>query len=391
MQAEVRLVEPLLIDISRLLDRAAKGRLPTGVDRVMLAYLERWGDRSLAILQKGNWRRVLGPVHSQQLFALLRQRPERFAQRMNRVVAKACLPPWPRQQWPGAWALHLGQTGLENPGFVPWVRHSGQKPVFFVHDLIPLTHPEYCRVGEGVHHQQRLRTMLHCAAAVVANSAQTLADFERYAAGLGLPVPPGVVAPLAPADLGQGALQVPPLQDPYFVVLGTIEPRKNHLLLLNVWRELAQQLGPRCPKLVVVGQRGWECEQVVDMLERCHAIHPHVLEVPCCTDQELATWLRHARALLFPSFAEGFGMPLVEALALGTPVVASRLPVFQEVAGDTPDYLSPIDGAGWMQAVHDYLPLGSARRQAQCQRMAGFAVPTWEDHFQKVESLLERL
>ena len=68
------MVEPLLIDISRLLDRAAKGRLPTGVDRVMLAYLERWGDRSLAILQKGRWRRVLaaGSRHSNK-----RREPDR--------------------------------------------------------------------------------------------------------------------------------------------------------------------------------------------------------------------------------------------------------------------------------------------------------------------------
>ena len=114
------MVEPLLIDISRLLDRAAKGRLPTGVDRVMLAYLERWGDRSLAILQKGSWRRVLGPVHSQQLFTLLLQRPERFAQRMNRVVQRhACHPgPGSNGRAPGlfTWGRRAWKTRVLSPG-----------------------------------------------------------------------------------------------------------------------------------------------------------------------------------------------------------------------------------------------------------------------------------
>jgi glycosyltransferase involved in cell wall biosynthesis len=183
----------------------------------------------------------------------------------------------------------------------------------------------------------------------------------------------------------------PPREAPYFVVLGTIEPRKNHRLLLNLWRELVARLGPATPHLVLIGRRGWECENVVDMLERCDALRGHVHEVPGCTDATLAQYLQHARALLFPSFAEGFGMPLVEALLMGTPVVASTLPVFREIAGAVPDYLGPLDGPGWTQAVLDYAADPSPRRDAQLQRMQGFRMPTWQAHFAQVEQLLEQL
>ena len=175
------------------------------------------------------------------------------------------------------------------------------------------------------------------------------------------------------------------------MVLGTIEPRKNHLLLLHVWRQIVAELGEAAPQLVVIGQRGWECEQVVDLLDRCTALQGHVTELPRCGDQELATWLAHAQALLFPSFTEGFGMPLVEALTLGVPVIASDLPVFREVAGGIPDYLDPIDGLGWYQRVLGYLAVGGPMRCAQRVRMEGFRAPTWGEHFTVVESLLDRV
>jgi glycosyltransferase involved in cell wall biosynthesis len=381
----------VLIDISRLLDRFSRGRLPTGVDRVCLSYIQRWGEQSRATLQKGNWRRVLSHSASQRLFELVLNPGADFAQRMNRAVAQACVPPWPQQQVRGALSWHLGQTGLEKPGFEQWLNRSQQRPLYFVHDLIPLTHPEYCRPGEDVHHHQRMALVLRTAAGVVVNSQDTSEALQGFAHANRLPQPPTVVAPLAPAPLKHEQNHAPPLVGAYFIALGTIEPRKNHLLLLNVWRELVQRLGPAAPTLVIVGQRGWECEQVADMLDRCLALRGHVKEIPRCTDAELGHWLQHARALLFPSFVEGYGMPLVEALSVGTPVVASNLSVFAEVAGDVPDVLSPIDGEGWLQAVLDYSAESSPRRATQLQRMVSYRVSTWDDHFAAVEGLLGQL
>ena len=109
-----------------------------------------------------------------------------------------------------------------------------------------------------------------------------------------------------------------------------------------------------------------------------------------CDDAALATWLHHAQALLFPSFAEGYGIPLVEALSLGTPVIASDLPVFHELAGEIPEYLDPMDGLAWKRLVLDYALPGSARRTAQLSRMAGWQAPTWQAHFEQVEAFMAR-
>lgn len=381
----------IFIDISRLLGRASLGRLPTGVDRVCLAYIQRWGARAQAVVQKGNWRRLVPYKESQELFALLQDLSPRFAYRMNWVIARASLPPWPSQDAAGKPCLYLGHSGIELRGFVSWLQSTRQKPVYFVHDLIPITHAEYCRAGEQAAHVKRMTAMLQTGVGLIGNSRSTIDALRDFALSRSLPMLPAIVAPLAPALLPELSETQSPLICPYFVVLGTIEPRKNHLLLLNVWRELVQRFGTAVPHLVVIGQRGWECENVVDLLERCEPLKPFVHEIAACSDSDLARYLKHARALLFPTFVEGYGMPLVEALMLGTPVVASDLAVFREIAGKVPDYLCTIDGPGWMQAVMEYTAIPSAKRDAQLGRMQEYRLPTWDDHFTQAENFLGQL
>jgi glycosyltransferase involved in cell wall biosynthesis len=141
----------------------------------------------------------------------------------------------------------------------------------------------------------------------------------------------------------------------------------------------------------VVGRRGWENENVLDMLERCAAIDGLVRETGALPDREVATLLRGARALLFPSFAEGFGLPLAEALALGVPAIVSDLPALREVGGAVPDYLDPMDGIAWRNAVLDYARPDSPARRAQMSRLASWKPPGWAEHFARVDALLERL
>ncbi|MGB9610514.1 MAG: glycosyltransferase family 4 protein, partial [Bryobacteraceae bacterium] len=342
-----------LLDVTRLVDRQMQGRLPTGVDRVCLEYVRRYGDRSCALIRLGRRWVVLSAQDSARLFAALLSPAEGFNHRVCWWVAKAL----PRSALKGvpreAVLLNMGHSGLDRPDYGVRVRQYDLRPVFFLHDLIPITHPEYCRPDEATRHQRRLETMLSSGRGIVANSSATLDQLRAYVGERGVALPPCAVAPLGVARLPQPD-DAPPLGVPYFVVLGTIEPRKNHLLLLHVWRHLVETLGEAAPRLVIIGQRGWECEQVVDLLERCPAVRRSVIERAHCSDAELATWLKHARALLFPSFVEGFGIPLIEALSLGVPVIAADLPVFREVAGAIPEYLDPLDGAGWRRVILGY-------------------------------------
>ena len=153
---------------------------------------------------------------------------------------------------------------------------------------------------------------------------------------------------------------------------------------------IAKALG-NAPRLVIIGQRGWECENVVDLLERSELLHGFVFEFSRCNDADLATYLHHAQALLFPSFVEGYGMPLIEALAAGLPVIASDLKVFREFAADIPEYVDPLDPQRWLGLIREYASVTSLQRAAQIERMRTFQLPTWERHFELLESLLSRL
>jgi glycosyltransferase involved in cell wall biosynthesis len=375
----------LLIDVTRLAARLLEGKRPTGVDRVSLAYIQRFRARASAMVRHwGRWMH-LTPDSSQRLFAALLGEAGDAPRVVRSEVARAYVLRWGLPA--DALLFNTGHSGLDDPGYAERVRRHGLRPVYFVHDLIPLTHPECCRPGEADKHRQRLLTMLNTGHGIIANSQATLEDLRRFARDAGLRLPPSVVAHLGVEALPAPAAQAP-LAEAYFVALGTIEARKNHLLLLQLWRQMSEAGLPDLPRLVLIGQRGWECEQVLDLLERCPALHGRVLELGDCGDAELANWLHHARALLFPSFVEGFGMPLVEALHAGVPVLASELPVFREIAGDVPEYLDPLDGPGWRRAVLDYARADSPLRAAQLQRMGAFRAPSWADHFAAVESAL---
>jgi glycosyltransferase involved in cell wall biosynthesis len=383
----------LLLDVSRLVWRAWAGKLPTGIDRTCLAYVAHFRERAQAVVQRGSSTLVLPAKASQRLFGLLLAPSVDFKLTLMGLLTSALLF-GRRGDLSGRVYLNVGHTGLDKPGHGEWIRRTGVLPFYFVHDLIPLTHPEYCRPGEPEKHLRRMTALLTFATGVIANSRETLNELAVFA-GLqqALDMSPGLVAPLG---VGKGLSAATKAEGvslpgrPYFVMLGTIEGRKNHLIILNIWAEMARRLGAACPQLVVIGQRGWESEQVCDMLDRSEAIRGHVIELSRCGDVQLAAYMNNARALLFPSFVEGYGLPLVEALAAGTPVIASDLSVFRELAGEIPDYLSPVDGLGWSEAIEAYASDGSPMRAAQIARMAGWRAPHWEDHFVLVESWLAR-
>ncbi len=381
---------PILIDITRLVYRRLSHTLPTGIDRVSIEYLRHYGGRARAVLGFGPFSAVMSAGDSARLFRAVADPAEPAGLLLLTSIAKAILWRWLALDVAGSFLFNTGHVGLENR-FHAWaLRWRGARPIVVVHDLIPITHPEYCRPGERARHVARMTCAARISAGVVANSHHTLEVLTGFCREHRLPMPPAIVARLA-----HGLPSLPPgprpLAAPYFVILGTIEPRKNHWMLLQLWRRLVDLHGERAPRLVVIGQRGWECENVVDLLERCQQLQGIVIEHPRCTDAELVTWLHHAQALLFASFAEGYGLPVAEALSLGVPVIASELPVFREIAGDVPEYADPLDGQRWEALVTDYAQPDSPLRAAQLARMHRFHQSTWPEHFERVDALLTRL
>jgi glycosyltransferase involved in cell wall biosynthesis len=382
-------VSKILLDVTRLLNRLYDRLLPTGVDRVGLAYIRRYGGEARAVLSERGLSAVLTERDSQQAFDWL---ASSICNRSSilKLVARASIYSFHRASFKDGILLHTSHTGMEFPRYYHAMTRRNTRKVFMVHDLIPLTHAEYCRSGVDQIHRHRIHTALKHADGLIANSQATLDSLAAEARNANLPLPPSVVARLASGMTPHPPVPRP-LDAPYFVMLGTIEPRKNHWFMLHVWRRLVEQLGEATPKLVVIGRRGWECENVVDMLERCAQLPGVVFEDGNCSDAQLHAYLQHAQALLFPSFVEGYGMPLVEALSLRVPVLASDLEAFHELADNIPDYLDPLDGPGWLARIRAYMGVDSPARAAQLARIDHFREPTWSEHFEHVDRFLETL
>lgn len=380
---------PILLDVSRLIWRQWTRRLPTGIDRVCLAYLEHFAPRARAVVQFGRFRRILDRDSSDRLFSLLLAGSDQFRRRLVAILAAAAFRA--EDDVDGQLYLNIGHTGLNSRFLSPWLKDRGLRSVFLIHDLIPITHPQYCRDGEAERHHDRIENALRSASAIIVNSAATERDVARFAKVERLPTPPCLVAWLGVDNSAPPAAptQPAPLR-PYFVLIGTIEGRKNHLLILRAWADLVARLGQDAPELIIIGQRGWKAHAAIDILDNPGSLTNHVRELPRCPDDTLRHLLAGARALLMPSFAEGFGLPLIEALLNKTPVLATDLEVFREIAGDIPEYLEPNDQAGWVKAILAYTADGT-ERQRQLNAMTGFRAPNWTDHFDKVEQFLEAI
>jgi len=382
-------VPNIFLDITRLLNRLYDGLLPTGVDRVGLAYVSRYGARARAVLSERGYCTVLSKRHSQMVFEWLSN--SRCSKNdIRKLVVLSCINGLRQPKIKNGILLHTSHNGIEFPRYYDALKKLQVDVVFMVHDLIPLTHAEYCRALVDKAHAARIHTALTYAKGVIANSQFTLDSLVHEAGRVNLPMLPSVVAHLA-SGIKPFAESPRPIPTPYFVLLGTIEPRKNHWFLLHVWRRLVEQLGNAAPKLVVIGRRGWECENVVDMLERCAALKGVVIEEAGCSDERLRSYLQHAQALLFPSFVEGYGMPLAEALALQVPVLASDIAVFHEIADDIPEYIDPLDGLGWLAHIKEYMQPKSPARAAQLERTKRFREPTWARHFEQVDAFISTL
>jgi glycosyltransferase involved in cell wall biosynthesis len=248
----------------------------------------------------------------------------------------------------------------------------GVRIMAMVHDLIPITHPEYCSPAAGPWHQQRIEQLLEYAELIITNSQSTANELREFARTIQLTTPRLCAAPLGVESAFLEAPLIPPAAGPYFVCVGTLEPRKNLHLLFNIWRRLAERLGDDTPPLVLAGQRGWETESIIDHLDRSPAVRRHVHEASGLNDAELAGLIAGATALLSPSYTEGFNLPIAEAFALGTPVIASDIPVHRELASGA-HLIDPLDGPAWLTAIE------SAIRTRPATNMT--ALPSWAAHF----------
>lgn len=381
---------PVCLDLTRLVSRAGAGPM-TGIDRVEYAWLlhvltlpapmalVRMApgfallDRAaMAVLadkiSRDDWGRTDMLGHLSRRISPTRRRAESdirrlaFARCARHGLGRMLARHLPRNSV----YFNIGHSNLSDRALGALAR-AGAEIAVLVHDFIPLEHPDLQRAGTVAAFRARIGAIARHADRVIYTSAAVAAAGARWLPGL-----PAVVAPLGITPTPAAPVTRP--DRPYFVTLGTIEPRKNHALLLDIWQRLDAEMGHGAPHLLILGQRGWNNAATFARLDQAPMMGRSVFELPGLSDGDIAGLLQGARALLFPSLTEGYGLPPLEAAALGVPVICADLPVYHETLGNYPVYLQAHDSYAWQRHILALAKGAGARKHPP-------ALPTWQDHF----------
>jgi len=264
-----------------------------------------------------------------------------------------------------------------SPDFVLPPLQRRTRALLTVHDLSFLRHPETFPTKLGAYLNQAVPRSVARADHILADSEATRRDLIDL-----LNVPPkkvttlygGVSPRFTPQADADERLRLQTHYNvgarPYILAVGTVQPRKNYVRLMEACDPLAAQ---RDLDLIIVGRPAWLSEPIVAAAEQ----RPYVHLMGFLADADLPALYRQAEALAFPSVYEGFGFPPLEAMACGTPVVASTASSVPEVVGDAGLLIDPLDVPAWTAGVTQVLDAPSLRARLRQAGLARAATFTW--------------
>jgi glycosyltransferase involved in cell wall biosynthesis len=271
-------------------------------------------------------------------------------------------------------------------------KDTGCQIVLGCYDLVPVIYPEFsARADIEDLFQQHVADIAHTATRVFAISTNTKQDLEDFwrRADIKPKLPPVDVIPLAsmavPHELPSlsehdaGRLRHIRAQGDYIVYVSTLEARKNHRLAINLWRQLFHERGRECPQLVLVGRRGWGCDDLIAQMERMPAtLAGKIIWLDEVNDSLLQHLYKHCLFSLFPSYYEGWGLSANEALAFGKVCVVANNSALPEATQNTMPSAHPSDFLEWKRIVEKILDEPGYRMRLESDIAAQFQTRSWE-------------
>jgi glycosyltransferase involved in cell wall biosynthesis len=271
-------------------------------------------------------------------------------------------------------------------------RHNGITICQFIHDLIPLLASEHVVDHVPEHFERWLKQLTGNTDCFLTNSQATKADLDGWLAQNSVDVPTGVL-PLAHqfVDYDRDPSSKPALTNgpirahirnaarlPYVLCVGSLESRKNIWTLANVWQRIHSRLGISTPRLIFAGNPGWLREDFDDFIRGTGSLNGYIRIIERPSDAELGYLYSRCLFSVFPSYKEGWGLPVGESLWFGRPVVCSNTSAMPEVGGTLADYIDPTSAesieAGLLRMITD-----AGYRERRASDIAGAQLRTWEN------------
>ena len=290
----------------------------------------------------------------------------------------------------------LATEGARTSRILALARHSGSRTGVIGFDCVPISSGETTGPGMGAAFSLNLAAVRHMdqVAAISRAAAREYSGWRRMLAGTGLPGPavtpvllPVEAQPPTDAALARVREQFETATTPLVLCVGSHEPRKNHLAVLHA-AELAWQAGHRF-RLAFVGGNSWAAEPFARRMAELVARGRPLVSVQGMADDDLWAAYRLARCVLFPSLNEGFGLPVAESLASGTPVITSDFGSMREIAeGGGALLVDPRDDADLARALSSMLADDELHARLRAQALARTGQRTWDQYADEVWDVL---
>lgn len=288
------------------------------------------------------------------------------------------------------WNAHIRRSAI-----LPELKKQGVKIAVYVYDIIPITYPQYCHENTTFFFMNYLGAFLQYADIIIVSAESTLRQINKLTERLGLKRKKIYVSWLGAdftAKSNQGEYVEKEVknivkQGRYILCIGTIEPRKNHKLLLDAYDEKLADMGIN---MVFAGKIGWNVEELHQRILKHPKYGKGLYHLKGLNDASIDYLYRNAYVVAFPTFEEGFGLPVIESIQRKSLLVASDIPVLREVGGEYCDYFDPNSPNSLIMLIEKYMK-DPILYQTKKEKLKEYVPVTWEQVSDSVEDALMTL
>lgn len=288
------------------------------------------------------------------------------------------------------WNMRMRRSWL-----FPILKRRGIKIVTQLYDLIPIQHPQYCHENTVLNFMVYTGANIKYADLIITSAQATVKQLDILTDKLGAERKNSVVVPLG-CDFNAENGHVPhPADDvrnavgagKYVLMVGTIEPRKNHKIVLDA---LDSGMGGTDMNVIFAGRIGWNVDELEKRIRTHHLNGKKLFYFDSASDDDIDYLYKNAFAVVFPTYNEGFGLPVIEAFQRNTPVFASDIEVLHEVAGDFADYFDNTDADSLTALIKKYADDEQMYSDLKAHT-ADFIPYTWDESADDMMKQLEKM